>query len=134
MIIRQTTNQDEIKKILFHPAIYPNISEGIELDFNTTDFPTDNAWYLGGYNDDIFAVSCFHSFQDGLKFHPNILPEFRRKYARDFVKRCLDMVKCRIYIEIPTKRKELFNFARKFGFDSITNNSAQHDKILMELL
>ncbi len=130
MIIRRTVNQDEIKEILFHPDIYKDISEGVELN-NDISFPVDSVLYIGGYSNKIFALSCFHSFQDGVKFHPNVLPEFRRMYARDFVKRCLDVVKCKIYIEIPTRRKELFNFARKFGFVPM---SSKDNKMLMRLL
>lgn len=122
MIIRKTTDQDEIKKILFHPSIYPNISEGVELDCDNTVFPVDRVLYLGGYDPDIFALACFHSFQDGLKFHPNVLPSHRLKYGRDFVKQTAFMVKSPIYVEIPKNRKRLFNLAKKIGFDSIANN------------
>lgn len=131
MILRQTTNQDEIKKVLLHPDIYPNISEGIDIVIE--EFPTDNVLYIGGYNDSIFAISCFHSFRDGLKFHPNILPKYKRQYARDFVKQCLDMIDCPIYIEIPVERKRLFNFSKKMGFDSVSNNK-DLSRHLMRLL
>jgi len=133
MRIARTTNQDEIRTILFHPSIYPEISGGKQLDFDTTVFPLDSALYIGGYNGDIFALSCFHDFKDGLKFHPNVLPEYRLQYARDFIQQSLDMVKCPVYIEIPINRKRLFNLAKKIGFDSIANNKDPSNTILMRL-
>lgn len=133
MIIKQTTNQDEIKKILFHPSIYPYISDGVELDPKKTNFPTDKVLYIGGYDDDIFALSCFHKFRDGLKFHPNVLPGHRLKYGKDFVKDTAFMVKSPVYVEIPKHRKRLFNLAKKIGFDSIVNNK-DPSKHLMRLL
>jgi len=128
--LKRTVDQDEIKKILFHPEIELYIPDGVDL---RNDLPTENVIYIGGYADGLFAVSCFHCFGDGLKFHPYILPDHRRQYARDFVKQCLDMVDCPIYIEIPTTRKRLFNFAKKIGFDSIVNNK-DPSKHLMRLL
>lgn len=134
MIIKQTTNQDDIKKILFDPDIYPYVSGGKSLDFDEVDFPIDGYVYLGGYdNESIFALSCFHPFMDGLKFHPNVLPEYRFKYGRDFVKQTAFMLKCPVYAEIPKNRKSLINLATKIGFDSIVNNKDLSNTILMRL-
>jgi len=134
VIIRRTIDQDEIKTILFHPEIYPVISGGHELDKVSTRFPTDNVLYIAGYDINIFGLCCFHPFKDGLKFHPNILPEFKQQYAREFIQQSLNMVKSTIYIEIPKNRKRLFNFAKKIGFDSIRNNKDLSNTILMRLL
>jgi len=134
MIIRPTVDQDEIKKILFHPDIYPDTSAGYELDFDSTVFPIDNVLYIGGYDEQIFALSCIHPFMDGFKYHPYVLPEYRLKYGRDFVKQTVSMVKCPVYVEIPKKRKDLVNLAIKNGFDSVANNKDLSNKVLMRLL
>ncbi len=134
MIIKRTVNQDEIKEILFHPDIYKDISGGVQLNHSDINLPMDSVLYIGGYSSGIFAVSCFHRFRDGLKMHINILKSHRLKYARDFVKKCISMVKYNLYIEFPDKRKDIFNLATKFGFDSVVNNNSHSNKILMRLL
>ena len=135
MIIKATEDQAEIKKILFDDSIYPAISGNVKLDFDNTDFPMGDVLYFGGYdNGEIFALSCFHPFKDGLKFHPNVLPSHRFKYARDFVKRTAFMLKSPIYVEIPKDRKSLINLATKIGFDSIANNKDLSNRILMRLV
>lgn len=131
MKLKLTTNQDDIRAVLLDPDIYPVISGDVVLSKDTI-FPTNDVLYIGGYDGKIFGLSCFHEYLDGMKFHPNVLKAYRVKYARDFVKKCLDMVKCTVYIEIPATRKELYNFAVKFGFDSIPNN--EDDKLLMRLI
>lgn len=122
MIVKPTKDIDEIKRILCHPDIFRNICG--DYDIKPEEFipPMKDVVYLGGYDREIFAVSCFHPFKDGLKFHPNVLPKYRLQHAKDFVKQSITMVKCRLYIEIPKKRKRLFNLAHKLGFDSIVNN------------
>lgn len=134
MIIRETKNIEEIKSILCHPEIFNRIKGNHYIDADNFIPPLDDVLYFGGYDDGIFGVSCFHSYRDGLKFHPNVLPSYRLKYGRDFVKLSLSMVKCKIYIEIPKERKRLFNLAEKLGFDSISNNKDSTNTILMRLI
>ena len=133
MIIRETRNQNEIKDILFHPEIYPIISGGKVLDKGAAILPMKDIIYLAGYEEKIFAVGCFHPFMDGMKYHPNILPDYKREYARDFVQSTLNMVKSPLYIEIPKDRKDLYNFSTKMGFKEFKHNR-QTDRILMRLL
>jgi hypothetical protein len=130
MIVRETKDEKEIKSILLHEDIKKHIGGKDMQDFKMPD----DCYYLGGYEDDkIFAVSCFHKFKDGLKFHPNILKSHRLKYGREFVSLCLTMVKCKMYIEIPKARKELFNFSKKNGFDSIRNNKDSLTHLMVKL-
>jgi len=134
VIIRETKDIEEIKSILCHPEIFPRISGDCGLTAKKFEPPLEGVIYLGGYEDGIFAVSCFHCFRDGLKFHPNVLPEYRLRYARIFAKQCLSMLKCEVYAEVPLKYKRAINFAKKLGFDSIANNKDSTDTVLMRLL
>ena len=133
MIVKATRNESEIKSILWDKDIYPLISNGVEITSEDANLP-DSVLYLAGYNPEIFAVSCFHKFKDGIKFHPNILPSYKLEHAREFIQRCLSMVKSPVYIEIPKHRKRLFNFATKIGFDSLANNKDSSTTILMRLI
>lgn len=132
MIIRETKDIQEIKSVLCHPAIYPRIKGDLSLEPDDFIPPMDDVLYLGGYDNTIFAVTCFHPFRDGLKFHPNVLPEYRLRYARDFARKCLLMVQCEVYAEVPLEFKKAINFAKKLGFDSIANN--KDSTTLMRLL
>lgn len=124
MIIKETVDLTEIKSILFHDDIFDLARDDIEVSKKEFEPPISaNVMYVGGYCDDeIFGLSCFHIFRDGLKFHPNVLKKFRLQYGRDFIKRSVDMIKCRLYIEIPNDRRDLFNFAKKLGFKIIDEN------------
>jgi hypothetical protein len=128
LIIRETRNVREIKSILCHPDIFYYVKGNQEIEPDEFNIDFESIICIGGYDKEIFAVGCFHAFRDGLKFHPSILPEYRLKYARDFVSSCISMVECMLYVEIPNNRKRLLNLAKKFGFDSIDcdskNNSA----------
>lgn len=135
MIVKQTTNIEEIKSILFHNDIL-ELNEQINIDKDDFNFHTDKIYYVGGYDKEkIVALACFNQFRDGLRFHPNVLKSYRQRYGREFVRYTATMLKCIIYIEIPEKRRDLFNLARKLGFDSLANNkdSTGNHKILMRL-
>ncbi len=134
MIIRETKDTEEIKSILCHKDIFGYISEGAEVKPKDYNPPLDEIIYIGGYeNGKIFALACFHPFKDGLKFHPNVLKSYRLKYGRRFVSYTVNMLKCKLYIEIPRNRKDLFNFATKLGFDSVANNKDSTDTVTMRL-
>ena len=136
MIIKETINIKEIKSILCHKDIFDLSKDGVKIKAEDFEPPLNNVLYVGGYDkENIFALSCFHKFKDGLKFHPHVLKSHRYKYAREFVRYTATMLKCNIYIEIPEKRRDLFNLASKLGFDSLVNNkpSTNNHKILMRL-
>ena len=133
MRIKRTVDEKEIKSILFHEDIYEHISGGHEVSANDFKLPMRTVAYIGGYDNTIFALCCIHSFLDGTKIHFNILKSHRLRYTRDFVKTCLSMVKSNIYIEFPNHRKDIFNLASKYGFDSIANNNSP-TRTLMRLL
>lgn len=133
MIIKRTKNIEEIKSILCDKDIFNRIIGDKEIKPEDFDPPLENVVYIGGYEDNrIFAVSCFHKFRDGLKFHPHVLISYRLKYGREFVRYTATMLKCKLYVEIPRSRKRLINLARKLGFDSLVNNK-DSTKTLMRL-
>ena len=133
MKIVRTVDDNEIKSILFHKDIYEHISGGASISARDIKLPMRSVAYIGGFDTTIFALCCVHPFLDGMKIHFNILKSHRLRYARDFVNKCLSMVKSIIYIEFPNHRKDIFNLATKNGFDSIANNKCP-TKTLMRLL
>jgi len=136
LIIEETNNPEEIKSILCHKDIFDLSRDNKKVNVEDFEPPMDNVFYVGGYEGNkIFALSCFHQFKGGLKFHPHVLKSHRQRYGREFVQYTASMLKCILYIEIPEKRKDLFNLAKKLGFDSLANNKDQaNHKILMRLV
>ena len=128
MIVRETIDAKEIKKVLCHPDIYPAISNDSSPDADDFIPPLQGVFYVAGYAPQLIGISCFHWFKDGMKFHPNVLPEFRSKYADEFVTKSLEMFYKPIYVEVPDK---LVRFSKKHGFHPIGESN---NKILMELL
>lgn len=134
MIVGRTTDIDEIKSILCHDDIFNDISEGLDVKPEDYEPPLNGFYYLIGYAEGVaFALACFYPFRDGSMVHLNVLKAYRLKYARDFVKEWLYMIKCPLYAEIPTNRKRFINFVKKFSFDSIPNNKDSTDTVLMRL-
>lgn len=132
MIIKETKDKEEIKKILCHKDIFNLSKDGLNIKVSDFKPPLDDVVYIAGYEKGKpFGLAVFHRFKDGVKYHPNILKSHRRKYGRDFVKKTVSMLKCNIYIEFPKNRKDLFNLAIKFGFDSYANNKDSLRKITM---
>lgn len=125
MIIKQTFNAEEIKDVLCHPEIFPEIKGDYDIKPEDFDPPLEDTVYFVGYEEELIGVCCYHGFKDGLKIHPNVLPKYRLKYGRGFVSLCVSMIECPLYAEIPNHRKRLLNLAKKLGFDSIANNSAK---------
>lgn len=76
----------------------------------------DSVLSLGKHVDGrLIAVSCYHTFMDGLKLHLYILPEYRMEWARRLAKTSLSVMSP-IYIETPTLYPKVINFALKSGF------------------
>ena len=137
MIVRETTDIEEIKSVLCHKDIFSYISEGVDIEPEEYEPPLNNVVYLIGYSKGrAFALACFHPFKDGLKFHPNVLSGYRLKYARDFVKQSLCMIKCPVYVEIPKNRKRLqskLKKKKKFVIDVFYGTEEEAKKRFEEL-
>ena len=122
MKIVLTEDMDEVKKVLYHPEIYPEIKGNAPDDF---ELPTKGVIYLAGYDPELIGIACFHSYMDGLKYHPNVLPEHRGK-SNEFIKRTLSNLVVPVYVEVPEVLEKLCIF---HGFKAVDRN----EKILMRL-
>jgi len=124
MLIERTVSAEDVKSVLCHPDIYPLISDEHCPSPEEWEPPMRDVLYLKGQTDRTIAIGAFHPFWNGLKFHPNVLD---RKYANEFIRRCLNFVDKPVYIEIPERLEKL---ALHFGFEEICRDS----KIVMRLL
>ncbi len=114
MILKVTTDIEEIRSILCHPEIYDVISEdGSETAEEYIPPFDDGNYYIGGYVDNkIMAVMNYHNYLDGNECHVQVLPEFRKEYAKKFGEQSLEFRGTRpLYAEIPTLYKNVLDFA-----------------------
>lgn len=88
MIIKETTNLDDIKAVLYHPDIYDTISADDSPPIGEIEPPVNDKFlYVGGYVDgEIIALMIYNDYLDGKarKCHVQVLPEFRKEYAKKF--------------------------------------------------
>lgn len=145
MLVTKTDNITDIRKVLCHPEIYDCISGDDSPDICDFSPPIDaSIEYIAGYvEDDIIAIMVYHNINSELKIHIQVLPEFRKEYAKEFARIALKFGEAKnaiIYAEIPECYPNVISFAKEFGFQeygSIKNGRVkkcvEYDVIKMRL-
>ena len=114
MIVKETTNIDEIKSILCNDAIYDTIgSDNAPLVEDFEPPVNDDYLYVGGYAEgEIIALMVYHKYLNGLECHVQVLPEHRKEHAINFGEQSL-LFKgtLPLYAEIPDLYKNVLTFA-----------------------
>ena len=124
-MITLTDNMDAVNAILQHPDIWKNIAPpGVE-PFDTP-FRPDVLYFLVNDGD---GVITFGTFRDGVKIHPNILPDKRGRIAYQAVEESVQTVFAEgvdsVYAEIPHALRNVTLFARQLGFKLIESGKAE---------
>lgn len=122
MIVKETTSADEIKAILCNGAIYECITGDNCPKADDFEPPIDKCYtYVAGYvNGVIMAIMVYHEYEDGNKCHVQVLPEYRKEYAREFGEQSLEYRgTLPLYAEIPDLYKNVLNFAVSNNFEVI---------------
>lgn len=97
-----------LNQILHHPDIWPEISGGVEPFYVEPLDDWEYVWCEGG-------VIIFHPYRDGMKIHPNFLPDYRGKKAFEEIERTLQKYS-RVYAEIDKDLRHVNWAARFMGF------------------
>jgi len=121
MIVRETTNEQDIRTVLCNKEIYDTITDDYSLEADKFIVPLDGYKYVGGYvNNEIVAVMVYHAYRDGNKCHVQVLPQFRQSHAAQFGEQSLTFKGTQpLYAEIPDLYSNVLDFAHKFGFKII---------------
>jgi len=122
LIVKETTNIDDIKAVLCNPEIYDTISDDNDPKLEDFEPPiTDEYLYVCGYvNGEVIGLMVYHKYLDGNKCHVNVLPEFRKKHAKDFGEQSLRFSGTRpLYAEIPDLYQNVLDFAKLNSFEVI---------------
>jgi hypothetical protein len=131
MIVKETTDIDEIKEILCHPEIYDSItSDNCPPAEKFSPPVNDDYKYVGGFvGGEIVALMVYHTYKDGNECHVQVLPEFRKEYARKFGEQSLMFRGLnKLYAEIPTLYKNVLDFAQLNGFEIIDVRESDYIK------
>lgn len=131
MIVKITDNASDIKAILCQGAIYECITDDECPPADEFEPPTDQQYtYVAGYiNNEIFAVMVYHRYLDGNECHIQVLPEYRKEYARDFAEQALTYKgTLPLYAEIPSLYKNVLNFALANNFEVIDTRKDDYIK------
>jgi len=141
MIVEQTKDIDLIKSVLCRPDIYDVINDDNSGPAEDFEPPMDVLYVAGYVNDDIIGIMIYHEVTGGLKCHIQVLPEYRKKYAREFARMALNFGEAKnaiLYSEIPDCYPNVINFAKEFGFNETGSikgdyikNGIAHDVIKM---
>jgi len=146
MIVKETTNTGEIKTVLCSPAIYPCISDDNSPEPDSFEPPISEEYqYIAGYVDsDIIGIMIYHSEEGRTNIHIQVLPEYRKEYAREFGRMALKFGEAKnviIYAEIPECYPNVLEFAKSFGFketgesikNDCTKDGVKYDAIILRL-
>jgi hypothetical protein len=142
LIVKQIYSPKDIKAVLCHPEIYDCIT-GDECPVAEVFEPPvdDNHAYIGGYvNGVIVAIMVYHKYLDGDACHVQVLPEYRKQYAKSFGQQSLLFRRTApLYAEIPDLYGNVLNFAILNGFavidivvDSYIKNGEKHNMNILE--
>ena len=122
MIIKETFNAEGIKTVLCHPEIYDSITD--DNCPNAEDFEppiTDDYRYVVGYVKGApIGVMVYHKYKDGNECHVQVLPEYRKEYAKQFGQQSLSFQGIvPLYAEIPSLYENVLKFALLNNFEVI---------------
>lgn len=118
-MITMTCDMDMVSSILWRDEIWeviaPKGTERFSIPYQDECF-----YFLVNEGD---GVIIFHPFEDGVKIHPNILPEKRGKKAykaiEESVREVFEMGYRNVYAEIPKELKHVIWCAKALGFKTL---------------
>ncbi len=115
-MIRQTFDMEQVNMVLTHPDIWKDVAP-LHIEPFETPYLSEVLYFMVNDGD---GVIMFHGFRDGLKIHPNILPNKRGKLAyiavEESIRYVFDEGCACIYAEIDPKLRHVTLFARRLGF------------------
>ncbi len=120
MILKQTTNLDDIKAVLCNPEIYDRIASDNKgrLSIDTLPFNDGYRYIVGYINNIAFGLCVYCKKQDATMIHFHVLPDYRKKYAKIFAIKSLKLRGTSpLFAVTPNCYKPVINFALNVGFE-----------------
>lgn len=137
LIVRDTTDENEIKYVLNHPSIKDRISDSDD-DY---ELPDDYRYIVGEVDGQLIGLVVLHPFRDGLEAHHQVIAGYRKEYAKEFANRVIEQLpNTIIYGIVPTLYKNVIEFDKSIGFKHVETfvcnfekNGICYDEYLMKL-
>jgi hypothetical protein len=124
----RTATHEEIVQVLFHPEIWPNITDDrFPEPFDITPYLDDFMSIACLKDGNLIGIAIFHPFMDGEKYHINMLPGNKRS-VREVISKTLSLAVHPVYIDIPDNFKALQKLAIRFGFSAISKRISDAPK------
>ena len=131
MIIKECHNIDDIKTVLCHPEIYDTITDDNcpKLEDFVPPMNEEYTYIVGYVKGEPIGAMIYHKYRDGNKCHVQVLPEYRKEYAKKFGEQSL-LFKgtLPLYAEIPDLYKNVLDFALINNFKVIDVKESDYIK------
>lgn len=124
MIVKETKCKKDILKVLNNEDIYSRmVSDDLQGECPSICFKSKR--YICGYVDsEVIGVCIYRKIKEGNIIHFYVLPEYRKKYAKNFAKESLKMKgKGDVFAITPLCYMPVINFALKLGFEYTGNHN-----------
>ena len=115
VIVKETKNMEEVKSIIFHPSILPNLEDD---DNKVTGLPVKDSKYIGCYVDDkIIGVGMYHKVDGNTVAHMHLLKEYRKELGLEFGKKALKLSPSDvIYTNVDETFPNIMKYVELLGF------------------
>ena len=131
MIIKECHNIDDIKAVLCRPEIYDTITDDNcpKLEDFVPPMNEEYTYIVGYVKGEPIGAMIYHKYRDGNKCHVQVLPEYRKEYAKKFGEQSL-LFKgtLPLYAEIPDLYKNVLDFALINNFKVIDVKESDYIK------
>ena len=117
MIVRETSNIDDVKKIIFDPEIY----ERIKIGDSKPELTTKNTRYIGAYlNNEIIGVLVYYTRKNYTTCHIQVLKAHRAALAVKFGRIALGFSHSEVlFTNAPKQFTDVIRFIKYFNFKKI---------------
>jgi len=145
VIVHEINDVHLINEVLCHPEIYGCISSDGSVPADEFRPPlSPKIQYVAGFVDGaIIGLMIYHDKVDKVKCHIQVLPEYRKEYAKEFARMALNFGKAKnaiIYAEVPECYPNVLKFSKEFGFtetgkieNDYIKGGKHHDVIILGL-
>lgn len=135
MIVERTYNRSHINTVLKHPDIYKVISGDLSPKLEDFNYSTAHSIFILGTDNDVLGLAIIDTITSLVaKFHYQVLPDKRKKYAVELhnkivihLKKILPDVK-KLVAEVPVIYPNVIKFGVKQGWKVEGVNSKSYLK------
>lgn len=119
LIIQRTRDIDLIKTVLCHPEIYPCIGDDSSPAVEDYEPEMDSEFIIGVTQSKVIALAIYTLHAWGKEMHIQVIPQYRKEYARKFARGALRFNHDVLFAKVPMCFSNVIAFAKEFNFNEI---------------